>query len=83
MRLARNIGLAASAQGRKARILVVAVEVTSTLLRTELEFLDEELENGGNRPNIAATIFSDAASAMIIGNGPLEEDGKCCHILFW
>jgi len=54
----------------------VALEVTSTMLRTELEGINEEAERGGGRPNVASTIFSDAASAMVIGSGKLTEDGE-------
>lgn len=79
IRLARNICIAAEAQGRKARCLVVALEVTSTLVRTELASLDEEAERGGTRPNVASTIFSDAASAMVVGSGELEEGGAWCE----
>ena len=57
-------------------MLVVALEVTSTLVRTELQSLDEEAERGGTRPNVASTIFSDAASAMVVGSGDLEDDGE-------
>lgn len=76
VRLARNICIAAEAQGRTARCLIVALEVTSTMLRTELEGINEEAERGGGRPNVASTIFSDAASAMVIGSGKLTEDGE-------
>lgn len=57
-------------------MLVVALEVTSTLVRTELESIDEEEERGGSRPNVASTIFSDAASAMVVGSGDLLEGGE-------
>jgi type III polyketide synthase len=73
IRLARNICIAAKAQGRKARVLVVALEITTSLLRTELEGLDEE---EGGKPNVASTIFSDAASAMIVGSDGLMENGE-------
>jgi type III polyketide synthase len=76
VRLARNVCIAMEAQGRKARVLVVALEVTSTLVRTELQAVDEESERGGTRPNVASTIFSDAASAMVVGSGELLEDGE-------
>lgn len=73
MRLARNICEAERGRGRKARVLVVALEVTTSLLRTELESLDEEGENGGTRPNVASTIFSDGSSAIILG---ADDEGK-------
>ena len=76
VRLARNICVAEELLGRRARVLVVALEVTSTLLRTEMQSLDEEGAKGGTKPNVASTIFSDAASAMIIGSGEMGEDGK-------
>jgi type III polyketide synthase len=76
VRLARNICLAAEAQGRKARVLAVAVEIPSSMIRTELQSLDEEAKRGGRKPNIASVIFSDAASAMIIGSNALEGDGE-------
>ena len=78
VRLARNICIAEEeSSGRRTRVLVVALEVTSTLLRTEMESLDEEGAKGGTKPNVASTIFSDAASAMIIGSGESREHGEC------
>jgi type III polyketide synthase len=75
LRLARQICLAAEATGRKARVLIVALEVVSSMMRTELQSIEEEAERGGTWPNIASVLFSDAASAMIVGSGSLEEDG--------
>jgi fungal type III polyketide synthase len=76
VRVAQDLCLATEAQGRKARVLVVALEVFSSLSRTELMRLDEEDEKGGTRPNIATTLFSDGASAMIAASGEMELDGK-------
>ena len=54
----------------------MALEIASSMLRTELQSIDEEAERGGKMPNIASVIFSDAASAMIVGSGELVEDGE-------
>ena len=75
VRLAKQTCMAAEHMGRKARVLVVALEVASSMLRTELQSIDEEAARGGGTPNIASVIFSDAASAMLVGNG-LEDDGE-------
>jgi type III polyketide synthase len=76
VRVARDICLSAQMQSRKARVLIVAVEVVSSLLRTELQRLDEEDEKGGTKPNIASTIFADGASAMIVASGKMEASGE-------
>jgi type III polyketide synthase len=84
--LARNICEAERSRGRQARVLVVALEVTTSLLRTELESLDEEGERGGGRPNVASTIFSDGSSAMVVGadvGGEWEEGGELGLGLGW
>ena len=76
LRLARQICLSAEMMGNKARVLVVALEIASSMLRTELQSIDEEADRGGKMPNIASVIFSDAASAMIVGSGDLDENGE-------
>ncbi|KAK4683718.1 hypothetical protein P7C73_g6513, partial [Tremellales sp. Uapishka_1] len=77
VRLARNIAIASSAQGKRARILCVALEVVSSLLRTELAALDMEDE----KPNVASTIFSDASSAKVVGSDMEESEESSFDIL--
>ena len=57
---------------KPARILVIATEVTSTLVRSELEELDRA---GGKMGSVGVCLFSDGASAMVVGGGELQEGG--------
>lgn len=52
---------------------MVALEVTSTLVRSELEELDRA---GGKMGNVGVCLFSDGASAMVVGGGELLEGGE-------
>lgn len=72
LRAAANIASAASSRSQPARILVVACELCSIFLRTELKacLADGEL-------HIAPALFSDAAAAVVLCNGfALEQDQK-------
>lgn len=64
LRTAANIALGSSFRNRPARILVLACEISSVLVRSELDSIckDEEVR-------IGVTLFSDCASAVILGNG--------------
>lgn len=72
LRTAANIAQGASFRNRPARILVLACEITSLLVRSELESIAELQET-----RIGVTLFSDCASAVVLGNGfgddPMEE----------
>jgi len=73
-----SVSSGAAAQGGSIsssppRILVVALEVTSTLVRSELEELDRA---GGKMGNVGVCLFSDGASAMVVGGGELLEGGE-------
>lgn len=55
---------------KPTRILVVSTEVTSTLCRSEIDELNKaSKEPGGDKgwPNVSLCLFSDGASAMIVG----------------
>jgi type III polyketide synthase len=67
-------GNASEGKSRSPRILVVALEVTSTLVRSELEELDR---SGGKMGNVGVCLFSDGASAMVVGGGELLDGGEC------
>jgi type III polyketide synthase len=58
---------------KPARILVIATEVTSTLVRSELEELDR---SSGKMGSVGVCLFSDGASAMVVGGGELQEGGE-------
>jgi len=60
LRLAANLVLSAAYLGKKATVLVVACEITSTLARLELDRIAE------GQLNIGVTIFSDGAGALIV-----------------
>ncbi|KAI8955336.1 thiolase-like protein [Xylaria longipes] len=64
LRTAANLALGHRFRGRPARILCVALEVSTTLVRSELESIDK---TQGTR--IGACLFSDCASAVILSNG--------------
>lgn len=64
LRTAANIALGASFMQRPARILVVACELSSLLVRSELDSMQETGEL-----RIGVSIFSDGASAVLLSNG--------------
>ena len=64
LRTAANLALGSSFQQRKARVLVVALEISSLLVRSELDSVHELQET-----RIGVTLFSDCASALILSNG--------------
>jgi fungal type III polyketide synthase len=72
LRTAANIAQGSSFRRRPARILVLACEITSLLVRSELESIHNLQET-----RIGVTLFSDCASAVVLGNGygdnPMEE----------
>jgi fungal type III polyketide synthase len=63
LRTACHLAMGASFLGRKARILVLACEISTSLVRSELESIvaDEEVR-------IGVCLFSDCASALVLGN---------------
>lgn len=64
LRTAANLALGHSFRGKPARILVVALEVSTTLVRSELDSIDKLDET-----RIGACLFSDCASAVVLSNG--------------
>jgi fungal type III polyketide synthase len=64
LRTAANIALGASFRRKPARILVLACELSTTFVRSELESIVKDKE-----VRIGVTLFSDCASAVVLGNG--------------
>ena len=64
LRTAANLALGASFRGKRARILVVCLEISSLLARSELDSVNELQET-----RIGICLFSDCASACILSNG--------------
>lgn len=71
LRAAADIAASESQLGRPARVLVIACELCSLFLRTELQAasLDDAL-------HIAPALFSDAAAAAVVSNGLAVNDGQ-------
>ncbi|KAL8691954.1 MAG: hypothetical protein Q9218_002916 [Villophora microphyllina] len=64
MRAAAHISLGASYQQKPAKVLVLACEISSLLVRSELDSINEE-----QATRVGVCLFSDCASAAILGNG--------------
>ncbi|VBB79913.1 Putative chalcone synthase [Podospora comata] len=63
LRTAANLCLGHSMRGLPARILVVALEISTTLVRSELESIHSNQET-----RIGICLFSDCASAVVVSN---------------
>ena len=64
LRTAANIALGSSYRRKPARVLVVACEISSVLVRSELDSIAKNQE-----VRIGVTLFSDCASAAVLANG--------------
>ena len=71
LRTAANIALGASYRKKPARILVFACEISSVLVRSELESIVKDQE-----VRIGIALFSDCASAVVLGNGFSDRFGE-------
>jgi len=71
LRTAANIALGSSFRRRPARILVLACEISSILVRSELDSIHHNQE-----VRIGAALFSDCASAVVLGNEFSDRDGE-------
>ncbi|KAI6714203.1 hypothetical protein JHW43_003240 [Diplocarpon mali] len=79
LRTAANLALGSSFRRRKARVLVVALEVSSLLVRSELDSIHESQET-----RIGVTLFSDCASSLVLSNGIGEGHGEPVYeLLGW
>ncbi|KAK4100524.1 thiolase-like protein [Parathielavia hyrcaniae] len=63
LRTAANLCLGHTARRKPARILVVALEVSTTFVRSELDSIHASQET-----RIGATLFSDCAGALVLSN---------------
>ena len=64
IRTAANVALGSTFRNKPARILVLACEISSVLVRSELESIAKD-----NMVRIGVCLFSDCASASILSNG--------------
>lgn len=64
LRTAANLALGHSMRRKPARVLCVTLEVSTTMVRSELNSINELQET-----RIGACLFSDCASALVLSNG--------------
>ena len=69
IRTASNLALGSSYRKKPARILVIACEISSLLVRSELDSINKD-----QTVRIGVCLFSDCASSIILGNGIDEEE---------
>jgi len=64
IRAAANLALGSSFRRRPARIVVIACEISSLLVRSELDSINKD-----QKTRIGVCLFSDCASACVLSNG--------------
>lgn len=78
LRTAANLANGASFRGRRARVLVLALEISSLQVRSELDSAHANQET-----RIGVTLFSDCASALILSNGIDGDEEPIYNLLGW
>lgn len=78
LRTAANLALGHAMRGKPARILVVALEVSTSMVRSELDSINETQET-----RIGVALFSDCASALVLSNGIGEAAEPIYELLGW
>jgi fungal type III polyketide synthase len=78
LRTGANLALGHTARGRPARILCLALEVSTTMVRSELDSINELQET-----RIGVALFSDCASALVLSNGIGEPAEPVYELLGW
>ena len=68
IRAGANLALGSSFRKKPARVLVLACEVSSVMVRSELDSIDKE-----QKTRIGVCLFSDCASACVLSNGIGDE----------
>lgn len=78
MRTGANLALGHRARGLAARVLCVALEISTTLVRSELDSINELQQT-----RIGACLFSDCASAVVLSNGLGDPVDPIYDLLGW
>ncbi|PHH91069.1 hypothetical protein CDD83_1814 [Cordyceps sp. RAO-2017] len=79
LRTGANLALGCTALGRPARVLCLSLEITSVLVRSELDSI-----NDGQEVRIGVCLFSDCASALVLSNGIGSPQSRAVYdILGW
>lgn len=64
IRVAQEMLLGATQQGKPGRVLIISCELPTIFTRTELDSMSQN-----QRPNVAIGLFGDCAAAMVLSNG--------------
>ena len=78
LRTAANLALGHKARGKPARILVVALELSTMMVRSELDSVNDSQET-----RIGVALFSDCGSAVVLSNGIGESAEPVYELLGW
>ncbi|KAM5375691.1 hypothetical protein ACJZ2D_005874 [Fusarium nematophilum] len=78
LRTGANLALGHTARGLPARVLCVALEVSTTMVRSELDSINEMQQT-----RIGACLFSDCGSAVVLSNGIGEPAEPVYDLLGW
>ncbi|TPX12517.1 uncharacterized protein E0L32_000694 [Thyridium curvatum] len=78
LRMAANLALGHARRGKPARVLVVALEVNSTLVRSEMDSMSQLGEL-----RIGLALFSDGAGALVLSNSIDESTRPVYSLLGW
>ncbi|KAH7157649.1 thiolase-like protein [Dactylonectria estremocensis] len=78
LRTGANLALGHRARGQPARVLCVALEVSTIMVRSELDSLNELQQT-----RIGPCLFSDCASAVVLSNGIGEPAEPVYELLGW
>lgn len=79
IRTAANLALGSTYRKKPAKILVLACEISSLLVRSELDSINEEQQT-----RIGVCLFSDCASSAILSNGIGEDESEPVYeVLGW
>jgi len=78
LRVAANLCLAHTLRGKPARILVTALEVSTIMVRSELDSIHATQET-----RIGVALFSDCASSVILSNGLGAQAEPIYQLLGW
>jgi fungal type III polyketide synthase len=78
LRTAAHLALSHSMRRKPARILVVALEISTTMVRSELDSINADQEC-----RIGVTLFSDCAGALVLSNGVSAGPEPIYELLAW
>ncbi|KAM7223970.1 putative type III polyketide synthase [Rhypophila decipiens] len=78
LRAAANLCLGHAMRGKPARILVTALEISTPMVRSEMDSI-----NATQETRIGIALFSDCASCLVLSNGVGEQAEPIYQLLGW